>query len=405
MRSLQEHLNQQTQLRNHFYGGQTVFHPGEQKKRLGSFLKSDLQYASANLSYLLPWIPLEDHTKIISDILYNRDLADMDLDCFELLNKVEIKDPQSILQTAADSPVIFCTFHFGSYRLINPLLVSRGFRYILPVDQAIYTEQKQRYMDVFDEVREHYKGSPDFMVINARESTSALRMLRKSKAGWSILTYIDGATGVHGESRDDDKSLLIHLLDKPIYVRKGIAFLSYLLKLPIVPVICEYAGLTERNLILHEAIYPDRNTMDRDTYFLTATEKIYAVLGDYLKKSPAQWLGWLDMQKYIDFNAMDDTGLVPTHDESKDMDFVFTDIFTLSFNDNRYGFVEHDDKRVLLDKQYYRVLELPNPISDLIMTCQAPVEISLKEIDENDKEAILQLIRQGILIAGNRTTA
>ncbi|MGH8402669.1 MAG: hypothetical protein ACRESO_04610, partial [Gammaproteobacteria bacterium] len=81
------------------------------------------EFASANLHHLLPDIPLRVHPEIIDEILLHRLMAELDEDSFFLLGNTRIEDPHSVLTTAKSEPVIFCTFHLGSYRLINTLLV------------------------------------------------------------------------------------------------------------------------------------------------------------------------------------------------------------------------------------------------------------------------------------------
>ncbi|MBU6470559.1 MAG: hypothetical protein KGQ68_07735, partial [Gammaproteobacteria bacterium] len=245
------------------------------------------EFASANLHHLLPDLPLSAHPQIIDEILLHRLMAELDEDGLFLLDNTHVQDPHSVLPAAKNAPVIFCTFHFGSYRLINMLLMSRSFNYLLPVEDHIYTAQKAIFMDHTEGYKKHFHSTPQFVVVNAEEPTAALTMARKARAGWSLLAYIDGNTGVQGGARKDAKMLKVPLLGRLIYARRGVAFLSHFLKLPIVPVFCEFTGPVDRRLIFHEPIQPSRADTDRDAFCQTATEQLYALLGTYLKKSPS----------------------------------------------------------------------------------------------------------------------
>lgn len=353
------------------------------------------EFASANLHHLLPKIPMRAHPNIIDEILLHRLMAELDEDSFFLLENTRIEDSHSILAAAKDSPVIFCTFHFGSYRLINSLLVSRSFNYLLPVEHVIYSEQRANYLNHSHQCQSHFKSASHFDVVNAEEPTAALTMARKAKAGWSLLAYLDGNTGVQGAARKDAKMLKVTLLDRPMYARKGIAFLSHFLKLPIVPVFCEITNQLERRLTFHDAIVPSGSGSDRDAYCQTATEQLYGLLGSYLKKSPSQWLGWLDMQQYLDLDA---TTPLETMDIMQQAAASETEVVAsrLVFNHERFGFIVRDGERVLLDKLTYEFLSVPESVYAVLDACREPVAVT-RYMPEGHKETIEQLLSLNLL--------
>ncbi|HKT30922.1 MAG TPA: hypothetical protein VJS89_00350 [Gammaproteobacteria bacterium] len=354
------------------------------------------EFASANLHHLLPEIPLREHPKIIDEILLHRLMAELDEEGLFLLDNLHIEDPRSVLPAAKNTPVIFCTFHFGSYRLINMLLLSRSFNYLLPVEDQVYTVQKAIFMDHAEGYKKHFHSTPQLVVVNAEEPTAALVMARKARAGWSLLTYIDGNTGVQGAARKDAKMLKVPLLGRPIYARKGIAFLSHFLKLPIVPVFCEITGQVERRLIIHDPIRPGGDDADRDAYCQAATEQLYALLGSYLKKSPSQWLGWLDMQQYLDLDAttpLETTEIMGSATDSEGDEVVAQ---RLVFNHERFGFIVRDGERVLLDKLTYEFLSVPESVLAVLDACREPVAVT-RHMPEEYKETIEQLLSLNLL--------
>src|SRR5574337_591144 len=77
------------------------------------------EFASANLHHLLPDLPMSAHQQVIDEILLHRLMAELDGNSIFLLNSVLVEDKNSVLETAKTNPAIFCTFHLGSYRLIN----------------------------------------------------------------------------------------------------------------------------------------------------------------------------------------------------------------------------------------------------------------------------------------------
>lgn len=354
------------------------------------------EFASANLHHLLPEMPLREHPKIIDEILLHRLMAELDEESFFLLDNTRIEDPNEVLTKAKSSPVVFCTFHFGAYRLVNMLLISRGFDYLLPVEERIYAGQRSIFLDHSRAYQQHFRSTSQFTVVNAEEPTAALAMARKARSGWSLLAYLDGNTGVQGAARKDAKMLKVPLLGRPIYARKGIAFLSHFLKLPIVPVFCEIMGQVERRLVFHEPIQPGGAETDRDAYCQTATEQLYALLGTYLKKSPSQWLGWLDMQMYLDLDAttpLETTETMGTATDSEGNEVVAQ---RLVFNHERFGFIVRDGERVLLDKLTYEFLSVPESVLAVLDACREPVAVT-RHMPEEYKETIEQLLSLNLL--------
>lgn len=352
------------------------------------------EFASANLWHLLPEIPLQAHPKVIDEILLHRLMAELDGDGFFLLDNARIEDPYSVLDIAKTEPVIFCTFHFGSYRLINMLLISRSLDYMLPVEDHIHSVQKDDFLNHSQAYQKHFRSTSQFTVVNAEAPTAALVMARKARAGWSLLAYLDGNTGVQGAARKDAKMLKVSLLGQPIYARKGIAFLSHFLKLPIVPVFCEITGPVERRFIFHEPIEPPTAGSDRDVYCQQTTEQLYALLGTYLKRSPSQWLGWLDMQQYLDLDATMPLDVIDSGDQTAESAVVAN---RLVFNHERFGFIVRDGERVLLDKLTYEFLTVPESVYAVLESCKEPVTVT-RYMPDSHKETIEQLLSLKLLM-------
>ena len=356
-----------------------------------------VEFASANLRHLLPAIPVARHAQIINEILFTQACAVLDEDSCFLLESTKISDPGSMLLAAKESPVIFCTFHFGSYRLINQVLVSRGLNYILPVSSDIFATQKKRYEDGLKVLQAFFKTDSQLIVVNAEEPTTALTLARKTRAGWSLLAYIDGNTGVQGAGRRDSKTLSVPLLGKPIFARKGIAFISHFLNVPIVPVLCEITGQMQRTMTFHGKIDPSEFSTERETYCQMATERLYAVLAGYLKRVPGQWEGWLDMQKYLDMDGIADSQCID--EDSVETASPAEDIADskLVFNRERFGFIVQEDGRALLDKDSYKLLSLPQNITDILDAYCEPAPAPSADSAQEQRDIVAQLVSMGML--------
>lgn len=354
-----------------------------------------IEFASANLRQLRPDIPVSEHTGIINEIQFNQARAALDEDSCFLSETTEIIDPKDTLTTARHTPVIFCTYHFGSYRIINQVLGSRGLKYLLPVSSDIYAAHKQRFEDNFTVIKGYFHTDAELLVINAEERTSALVMARKTRQGWSLLAYIDGNTGVQGASRRDAKMLMIPLLGKPMYARRGIAFLSHFLGLPVVPVVCQVTGPLQRRITFHPRIEPAASGEDREVYCLRATEQLYAVLGEYLKTTPEQWEGWMYLQRHLETDSFTESeGEIGNETEAA---IEWSPDDRLVFNRQRFGCIVQDNERVLLDKASYKLLSLPDAIWEVLEAYRQPRKLSIDTAGESEREILEQLVAMELL--------
>lgn len=331
---------------------------------------------------------------LIEKIVTNQALAAADETNYSLLAHTEIVDESGALARAKETPAVFATFHYGSYRLINTALVASGVRFVLPVDKYVYDTQRAAFEDHACSCISYFDSPAEFLVINAEETTSALTMARKARAGWSLLGYVDGNTGVHGTERQDAKLLKLPLLGHDIYARKGIAFLAHFLRLPLVPVFCQILSATKRRVTLHAPINPAESALSREAFCRMATEKLHALLGEHLVADPAQWEGWFDLQKHLDLEHTAAPGVIPEPTESMNGSIVAR---KLVFNHERYGILHENGEPVLLDKLNYGFFEIPENLHAVLVACEKPVRIS-NLMAPSHKETIERLLALQLLV-------
>jgi KDO2-lipid IV(A) lauroyltransferase len=271
---------------------------------------------SASLSHLLPRLPRARHPELVREILFQQGWAGLDermlfagegtamLDF--LLGSTEVEDPEGVLpRAAAGEPLIFCTFHTGSYRLVNVLLGAAGVSFSLVVDRLTREGQGETFLRIYETFRERTGSGIRMDVLDAESSRIGLQAMRRVRAGGSLLFYIDGNTGVGGVHRRDDRMVRVRFLGHTLHARKGIAFLSHATGVPIVPVLCERTGGSSRRITFLSALHPDGEA-DREAYSTGATQAVYSLLEPLLQRAPGQWEGWLYVHKYLDEKELHD---------------------------------------------------------------------------------------------------
>lgn len=252
-----------------------------------------------------------------------------------------------------DSPVIFCAFHFSSYRLGLFKLLSLGRRITVVASEDIIKTQG----DLIIQCCHSISGSFTDKIINANSPVSIRQMLRELQSGNDLFIYTDGNTGTDGMSRTNCNLAEINLLNSKILVRTGVAYLSYLSQCPIVPIIvCRYDNEWPAFEVF-PSLLPNRDT-DKNTFCSDTMNKLYSILNHYLQKYPEQWEPWLYLYKFIPSNN--------SHAEQKKI----CSNANYTFNKKRYTFVTDPyGKRYLFDKDDISAIALSPEEFSMLQGC------------------------------------
>lgn len=360
---------------------------------------NSLEFASANLRHLLPQIPLKQHEAVLTEALFSKGCAELDESNGFVLGHATVHDPGGWLVAARERPVIFCSFHYGSYRLINYLLARADLKFAVLASQDIWKTKRERFLGYHREAQAHFSRSATRMeVVNVEAPAGALSLARKVRSGWSLLAYLDGDNGVLGVGRHDSKMLRTTLLGQPLFARKGVAFLSHFLQAPIVPVICKISGAIEREIVVHEPVYPMQASENRETYCQKVAGRLYALLGEYLKDDPGQWERWFDIQTALDTDAIAANRSEDETAEESDLPEGDISGFALVFNRDRFGFVTHAGQQALLDKDTYGLLSLPPAIVAVLESFRRPRAISDACLSAGEFDVLRELVARQMLL-------
>lgn len=316
----------------------------------------------ASLRYFLP--NQTNHEQILRQVLLNQELSKID-ECLveqpallqQQFTQTEITDPQHWLAAAASGkPVLFCTFHYGSYGLINGLLASRGIDFALPVSSQIFQQLKPRYDRNMQLLQQQSSAALGQMqLLDAEASTLLLQLRRKVKAGHSLLFYLDGNAGVGGMQSSNENMTQIRWFDHAIQSRIGLSFISHFLQIPIVPVLCYRRGLLQNTLYFGEAVQPQEQAATADLH-QRVTQQLFDFLSGFVKKDPSQWEAWMYLHRFISLPPL------PTTSETQD---VCNDL-ALSFNHQKYQLLKYGEQLVVFDTSHFRYFTVPADCSTVV---------------------------------------
>lgn len=102
------------------------------------------------------------------------------------------------------------------------------------------------------------------------------------------------------------------------------------------------------------------------------------------------------LQKYLDMDALSANHIA----DEQSATVTAVDEYAgskLVFNHDRYGFIMQDDQQVLLDKSTYKLLTLPDNISNLLESYREPMEVSSAGVSDKQRDMIEQLVSMDML--------
>lgn len=245
--------------------------------------------------------------------------------------------------------MMICTYHMGSYRMINLWLIQREIKFAIVVGATAVNRERAE----IEQINSLWGGvqKNKMEIINAEEAGSTFRMLRALKACTSLLFYIDGNTGTGMENAGNDNCCLINFLNQKIWARKGLAYLAHCTNTPILPVISYKSDWLSISLKFGNFIFPER---ERNTFAATTTQLLYDFLTPWIQKYPAQWEGWMHIHKIAWIN---------TRNKKKSKNFKGK---LVSFNNRSFGVFRLNSKAYLLQNNNYRIYPISGNVYKLL---------------------------------------
>jgi len=261
------------------------------------FIAGKFNLVSAALHNYLPGLDYGQHERIFSDILMHQQLSTLEQECPEALEYLTCEDLDafkwSLLRAGG---TVVCTFHTGSYRIINQLLIKNNIPYTLVIASSVLKTQGAELQMIYGQLSG--KGGPgNFDLIDAESPGAGLKMLRELKKGKNLVLYIDGNTGSGDEEGEKNNSCDIGFLAQRLSARKGIAFLAHVAKAPILTAVCYRPATDDIRLRFFDPVFPSAE--ERETFAHETTQGIYDRAAPVIANYPGQWEAWTYLHKSV----------------------------------------------------------------------------------------------------------
>lgn len=304
--------------------------------------------ADANLMHFFPALGAAQRRDIIAEVFWQQNMAMGDYARHTLIDTTRVVDLAGALRSGG-APHIYCLYHVGSYRHFFHFLAREN------IDCALFIAGKTLELQgqgIRDGENKAWGGRLD--MIDAEAGNSLLRGARALKRGQSVAIYIDGNSG-SGANWENNRLQAVEFFGKTLLARTGIAYLSHLSGVPIVPVTCKRGMTGPLSLTLHPPIKPDGAA--RDAYVRDATRALYALLEREIADSPGLWEGWLYVQKYLQSRPQMEERILPQRELGADT--------LIKANLDEFAVLDFGGKPMLLDKQRHSCSMLDEPTAEV----------------------------------------
>ncbi|MFT3947192.1 MAG: hypothetical protein QM763_09485 [Agriterribacter sp.] len=312
---------------------------------------------SANLSNFLPTIPVTDHERFYRNILLHQQLSLMDeIMPADAMQHIIIENESGFnFSLLKQAPAIFCTIHLGSYRLINYFLKKNYIPFALVANRNIILKESERFNRNFEKY--HVENGHSLQIIDAEESTSAIKMIRALKQGVSLLIYMDGNTGAGIPANQN--LCTIDFLAQQLAVRSGIAYMSIKTKTPIIPLVSYRTDRFANNLRFLPSVLSSFEIVDEKAAIQRTMQQLYNQISQAIIKYPYQWEAWLYLHKSAKITPANYANINKSNNDTSQ----------IAFNSHEFAIFKINTRSFLLQKNTYSSCLIDEALFDFLSSC------------------------------------
>lgn len=256
---------------------------------------------STHVGLAFPHVPAADHLNWFRSVIKNQQLMRWEEQTALTGHIRWYGRYEEMMELIRRGPTIICTFHTGSYRMINPYLLQQA---QVPLSLLVSEEFIETESDSFgDRLRAlDLPSGVAFSTISASRASSALQILRALGKGHHILGYVDGNMGSHPQKMDTikDGRCELEFFGLPIKVRIGLAALAHRASVPLICVLTR-RGAEHQTIFQVTRIFADPKAEEPDNrqFARRATHAMYRDLEALLSREPHQWDMWFHLRDFL----------------------------------------------------------------------------------------------------------
>jgi len=191
---------------------------------------------------------------------------------------------ESISALLNDDPKILVLYHLGMHACIPQILAQHNIQFDILMDRKVYVKH-QHGMSALRDKADRQKAAYRFLMSD--DPAVLLKIRTTIRAGRHLLIFADGNSGT---SDAMERKLKVNFLKSDLYVRTGIAVLSFLLQIPIVPIAHEWDQGHYR--LFSGGPIGRLPKEEREEYIKRSMQLVFNFLTDQIKDKPWSWECW-----------------------------------------------------------------------------------------------------------------
>ncbi|MEI8620969.1 hypothetical protein P4S66_08900 [Pseudoalteromonas sp. B129b] len=239
-------------------------------------------------------------------------------------------------------------FHFGAHRHFFLDTMCEGIDTVAPIAGEAYTDMQRLAKSGTNKV------SDRILLLEVEGDKVGRNLFKALRSGRVGGIYVDGNMGPSSTVSSDD-CVNVNFFEKTLKVKAGIARLSLLLQLPILPVFCS-GNISNREIKFGELIKPPKKTsLDKNNYLVQAMQALYFELQEQVKESPEDWEYALCLHRWIDSV---ESNLKGNHSTSR---FTF-----ISVNTKNTSLLIKDTRLVIVNTQRGKGFNVPEELTNIL---------------------------------------
>ena len=256
-------------------------------------------------------------------------------------------------------------FHFGAHRHFLLDTVSMGIKTVVPIAGDAYQDLQTLARNSNEEIARRIQ------LLKVEGEDVGLKTLKALRSGFIGGIYIDGNMGPSNKISSEG-CVNVNFFNHSISVKAGIARLSLLLKLPILPIFCD--GHKENpSVYFGELISPLNNEIqNKEAYYQKVMQSLYLALEKAVKNSPEDWEYALCLHRWI--NSVD----IPTYKE-----IPLLNINTITLNTDKISILEKEEGLVIINTFMSKGFRVPQSLNPTIKNLVKKEYLLWTEFKEN----------------------
>jgi len=275
-------------------------------------------FFSANLHYFLPHISQNCHEEIFrrwKSYHTSTSYKNISFPEIDRLKKSQVG--------------IIALYHLGSHLQNINYLAAVGVKFDIVITKSL----TQKYQAYFNALIEKNKLNFQPKFLDAQDPYVLLKVRNSIFEQKYVIIFADGFMGSDSKSKD---LLPVNFFKKKLYVRKGIAFISFILSLNIYPIVQRNNG---NNTVLRlQSIIRPRPQENKDGYAIRCMNDLFYILKQTIKDKLYLWECWSYLHRYhtLQINPSSGKKIAP----KSDMKRIIIGNKTLYFDIINYRFFE-----------------------------------------------------------------